>query len=49
MSHSQSPIIVNFQIAPVTNMIENSLHRNGGQLSDELPDGDSYQGDGMWY
>ena len=37
---------VRLYIPPVTNMIENSLHRYGGQLSDELPDGDSYQGEG---
>ena len=27
-------------------MVDNSFHRYGRQLSDELPDGDSYEGDG---
>ena len=43
---SQSYDCVNLKIASVTNMVDYSFHRYGRQLSDELPDSDSYEGDG---
>ena len=46
MSQSYDYVNLKIAISSVTNMVDNSFHRYGRQLSDELPDGDSYEGDG---